>query len=361
MSDLLSNQIKLAEQNCLNWLIHSYKKYGVGGFPHSRWMYLPAGFAWQKDYPETSGYLIENLIKSNRSDAQSIAISCAQWLRRLQTEDGYYHSGVRFTSKSAFNTAQILFGLRDAFEYTNDASYFEAMEKSYLALIQNIDSNGIFKHNLYQKGYFATYYSRCIWPLLKIDQKYYNGINKDRLNQSLYHLFNNKNEHSFFNNCGFIPDQAALSHPVAYALEGFLESAILLQDELIEKYILEILSRMCIQVQEQTKIPAYYYNNLTGDYSFICVTGQIQMAAIFLKAYQRTLQKTYKTAAEVLLPAILQWQIKSRSADHKGAFPSSIPIWKNYFPFRYTNWTAKFFLDLCQLWESLENIQDKNN
>lgn len=356
----MSAQLKQAADDSLNWLLNSYSQYGRGGFPHSRWMYLPSFIAWQKDYPETSGYLIENLLSSKNDVAISIGINCAHWLQSIQSEDGFYYSGVKFKNKSAFNTAQILFGLHTAYKYTQEPGLFTSMEKSYHALLNNIDQQGRFKSHLYKPGYFGTYYSRCIWPLLQIDQAYFNNTKQDHFNKSLNYLFKNKNEFGFFNNCGFEPNKSALSHPVAYALEGFLESAILLNDQLIEKYILEILSRMCEQVHHQNKIPAYYQTNMLGDYSYVCVTGQIQMGVLFLKAYKRTNQMHYKEAAELLIPSILQWQIKSRSADHNGAFPSSMPIWKNYFPFRYTNWTAKFFLDLCQLWEAIENnVEEK--
>lgn len=361
MDSGISAQLKQAADDSLNWLLHSYSQYGRGGFPHSRWMYLPAFVAWQKDYPETSGYLIENLLSSKHEYAISTGINCAHWLSSIQSEDGYYHSGVEFKTKSVFNTAQIIFGLSAAYKYTKDQKLLSSIEKSYHALLINIDQHGKFKSYLYQPGYFATYYSRCIWPLLQIDQTYFNYKNQNQIAKSLNYLFKNKNEFGFFSNCGFELNKKALSHPVAYALEGFLESAILLNDLRIENYILEILNRMCEQIQQKNKIPAYYQMNLVGDYSFICVTGQIQMCVLFLKAYQRTNQIHYKEAADLLIPSILQWQIKSGSADHKGAFPSSMPIWKNYFPFRYTNWTAKFFLDLCQLWEALENIQEKNN
>ena len=354
MDPAFRDQLKQAAQDSLNWLLTSYHHFGQGGFPHSRWMYLPSFLAWQKDYPETSGYLIENLLSSKNATVISAGINCAHWLQSIQSKDGFYHSGVDFNTKSAFNTAQILFGLDAAYKFSPDPGIFLTMEKSYDALLNNIDAQGIFKSHLYQPGYFASYYSRCIWPLLQIDQTYFNNKNVDQIEKSLNYLFKNKNEFGFFDNCGFEPNNKALSHPVAYALEGFLESAILLNDQHIEKYILEILNRICDQIHSHHKIPAYYENNITGDYSFICVTGQIQICVLLLKAYQRTYQNHYKEAAEQLIPSILQWQIKSGSAQHKGACPSSIPIWKNYFPFRYTNWTVKFFLDLCQLWDEID-------
>lgn len=158
---------------------------------------LPSFLAWQKDYPETSGYIIENLLSTKNEEAISVGIGCTHWLQSIQSKDGFYHSGVAFNNKSAFNTAQILFGLHASYKYSSDPGIFLTMEKSYHALLNNIDPAGVFKSHLYQPGYFASYYSRCIWPLLQIDQTYFENKNVDQIEKSLNYLFKNKNEFGF--------------------------------------------------------------------------------------------------------------------------------------------------------------------
>ena len=115
---------------------------------------------------------------------------------------------------------------------------------------------------------------------------------------------------------------------------------------------------MCIQVQEQTKIPAYYYNNLTGDYSFICVWSKSKMA-IFLNRTSTDPTKTYKTVAEVFLPLILQ--MANKSSPGLRDVPSSIPIWKNYFPFLAIpiGQPKFFFLEQCRIGNHLRIFRIK--
>ncbi len=353
MSAIKPEVVQQAAERSLNWLLHAYSAHGQGGFPHSRWICFPSRIAWKKDYPETSGYLIENLLNSTKPEAHLAAIHCADWLTQIQSQDGYYHSGVNYKTKSAFNTSQILFGLDAAYRHTGNPLYFKAMQNAFNALIENIDQNGHFTKYLYHEGYFASYYSRSIWPLLQIDQKYFNASNQPKIESALQLLYLNKNSDQFFNHCGFKPNAPAISHSVAYTLEGFLESAVLCQNHEMFQYILNILYKICAQIHSNKKIPAYYNHDLTGNYSFICTTGQIQMCCVLMKAYLYTQEETFKLSSEYLLQEILQWQIKKKSPEHAGAFPSSIPIWGAYFPFRYTNWTTKFFLDACYLWTKM--------
>ncbi|MBK8485959.1 MAG: hypothetical protein IPL31_16805 [Saprospiraceae bacterium] len=343
-------QIKEAEMRSLKWLLSSYLKHGTGGFPHSRWNYLPACIAWTKDYPETTGYLIENLLSKQtleKTQTKKIAEASGDWLLAIQNPEGYFCSGVKFKKPSVFNTAQILFGFHELYLLTKEEKYLNGLKKAFNWILKNINPAGILTAGLYVEGYYAAYYSRALWPLILADKQYFKTENIISLTNSMDSLFSNKNEFHFFNNCGFSKSQSAISHTVAYALEGFYESSTLLNNKGIQSYIIEILEIISNQILKYKKTPGSYYNNLTGDYSFVCVTGEAQFCALLLKVYHQTEILKLKEAAKILFGNLLKYQIHSASPEHHGAFPSSVPIWKSYFPFRYTNWTNKFFLDAC--------------
>jgi hypothetical protein len=345
------NQIATAERNAIEWLINAFS-HGHGGFPHSRWMHLPTAFAWNKDYAETTGYLLENLLEYNADvhpGLSKIAISAGDWLVRVQSKEGYYHSGIKFKKSSAFNTAQVLFGLDTLYMHTQNNKYMDALSKSYNWLINSIDENGLLRKGLYVEGYYPAYYLRALWPLIMIDQKYFDSKNKNSLLKSLEHLFATKYRSGFFADCGFFPGKPAILHAVVYTLEGFYECSKLMGREDIKTSILQILDGICLIIRHQHKTPAYLNDDFEADFSFICVSGQAQLCALLLKVYLDFGNFVYKESADLLFKQLVHWQIKSNSKEHNGAFPSSLPVWKNYFPFRYTNWTMKFFLDACWL------------
>jgi hypothetical protein len=345
------HDIESSEKAAMQWLINAYS-HGQGGFPHSRWMFLPAMFAWNKEYAETTGYLLENLLEYNTGiipGLREVALSAGDWLLRIQSKEGYYHSGTRFVKPSAFNTAQVLFGLDKLYKHTKDEKYIPAIAKAYEWMLLAIGIDGKMHKGLYVDDYYPAYYARAIWPMILIDQKYYNSVNQEKILRSMELLFSYKNAQGFFDHSSFYPGKVSSLHTVAYTLEGFYESSKLCDHYQMRKYILEILDRFCQIIQTHKKSPGYIHNDFKPDFSFVCVSGQAQVCALLLKAYNDHGKTEYRKAARILFLQLLDWQIKSSSIEHNGAFPSSIPVWRHYFPFRYTNWTVKFFLDGCSL------------
>jgi hypothetical protein len=339
------NRIR-AERNAMDWMINAYR-YGKGGFPHSRWMYLPDVIAWQKDYAETSGYFIENLLDWNsdsHKDTQKIALNTGKWLLKIQAPEGYYHSGIQFVKASAFNTGQVLFGLDQLYSHTGDKAYLNALKKAFEYLANGIHNDGSMYRGLYVNSYYATYYSRMLWPMIMIDLKYFKSLHAGRLVQSVMHLFNKKNNSGFFDDSGFYKNKASLLHTVIYTLEGFYECSKFLKASEINRYVLNILDELCLWFDKTNKTPGYISANFTPDYSFICVSGQAQLCALLLKVYRDENKNHYKDIAIQLFNQLCSWQ---NQTGHRGALPSSIPVWRPYFPFRYTHWTMKFFLDAC--------------
>lgn len=345
------NQVMSAERAAMEWLCNSYS-HGKGGFPHSRWMYLPSPFAWQGDYAETTGYLIENLLDFNAGvvpGLSKMAEAAGSWLIHIQSKEGYFHSGTQFKKPSAFNTAQIIFGLDVLYTKTRNEKYFRSMSDAFHWLIEAMNEDGKCEKGLYVSGYYAAYYARALWPLMLIDQKYFNSTNESKLLTSLNYLYSCKNPEGFFNNMEFYPGKAASLHTVAYTLEGFYECSRLSGLVEMRMYIVNILDRIGSMIQKHQKTPAHVYPDFKADFSFVCITGQAQLCALYLKLYSDLRNPVYKDIAVLLFKQLLNWQIKSDSAEHNGALPSSMPVWKNYFPLRYTNWTMKFFLDACGL------------
>lgn len=336
-----------AEQLALAWLVQAHIKANFNGFSHSKRLWLPECVSWQKPYPETTGYLIENFLRFNNGgflENSLIGLKSANWLCEIQSSAGYYFSGVNSKKPSSFNTSQIIFGLEEAFLFNGHSKYKEALTLSIEWLMGLIGTDGKWESGLYRSGYFASYYSRAIWPLIRTE---YLPGQREKAIKSLEFLWTNVNEFYSFNDWGFDKFQPALSHTIAYTIEGFLESAVVINREDIINYCLQSLEVFSNVIQDNGGLSARYDPNWKVCSHSKCVAGQAQVISLLAKAFQISSNSVYKKTALKLFEEMLSWQIKSNKKSFNGAFPASLPIYGEYFPFRYVNWSNKFFLDAC--------------
>ncbi len=343
------NQLDLAEKRTIEWLLNSYS-HGSGGFPHSRWIFLPKPWAWTGDYAETTGYLIENLLEFNTAcnpEMKHVAASAGAWLVRIQSQDGYFFSGTHFNTPSVFNTAQILFGLDQLYRHTHESKYKDSLSKAFLWLIHSMNENAHFSVGLYHSDFYSAYYARALWAMLLIDESYFNSKYRNLLENSVDVLYSYNVSGQTLHNMGFFPDKPALLHTVMYSLEGLYESSKILGRSDIESCSLQLLEKLVNHISQMKSTPGKLFPDFSFDTSFICVTGQAQLCSLLLKVDRSIDFPLFRGTAHKLFQQLLNWQNHSHNSEHCGALPSSIPVWGKYFPFRYTNWTLKFFLDAC--------------
>lgn len=333
----------------MQWLLYAHEHHGQGGFPHSRWMALADAYAWKPDYPETTGYLIENLLEYNRifPDRQDVVAElCGEWLLKIQAGDGYFYSGVEKKKSSSFNTAQILGGLDLLYRKTKKANYLEAIQMAHSWLIQQIHTSGYWTEGLYVKNYFSVYYARALWLLIRIDQDYFNSASEEILRKSFDWLVA-KTEKSFYANSSFFPGRSSISHNLMYALEGLYECGKLLGNDPVIDWV-DKKMQYCNQLNSKSNtFPGKFNASGKASFASICVCGQAQAVSLNAKLFLGLNNEQHLDAAQKLMSTLVKWQKQSDDPEHDGAFPSSIPVWGSYFPLRYVNWTNKFFLDAC--------------
>ncbi len=144
---------------------------------------------------------------------------------------------------------------------------------------------------------------------------------------------------------GFGPDQPAFTHTIAYTLEGFLESALLLDEAgIFEKTIVSANHFLKIR-KAQGRTAGAYDTQWRGNYRFLCPAGNAQFGILYYRLYEVTGQAHYRQAAWDFLNEMMGTQVLGDNPDTFGAIPGSRPFWGPYLRFRYPNWAAKFFLD----------------
>ena len=361
----------------LAWLRRSMEATGGQGSSHS-WSPL---FGWAKAYPETTGYLIETLLDYAELDKdeslRDLAYQCANWLVSIQLPNGAF-PGLLAGNKepSVFNTAMILFGLarvnptpnpspegRGDVERTATSSDVSSTVRSTSPLpsgegsgvgltravswlLSTLEPDFSWRKHAYIPGFTPSYYTRAVWGVLKANQILQSTETEYAMRQALHYYAQRLLPNGAVHDWGFQPGKPAFTHTMAYTLEGFLESAVLLNEkEIIDKKILAGDIFLTIREKAGGRTAGRYDEQWQGDYSFVCVTGNCQFSVFYHRLWEITREEKFLAAAFSFLAEILGFQRLGKNKNRFGALPGSAPLWGPYLRWRYPNWGVKFFLD----------------
>jgi len=332
----------------LVWLRRSIEATGGQGSSHS-WSPL---FGWAKSYPETTGYLIETLLnyaELKQDDLlRNLASRCANWLVSIQLPSGAF-PGLLAGHKepSVFNTAMILFGLS---RKTSSPSAKESLGRAVDWLVSTLESDFSWRKHSYVPGFTPSYYTRAVWGVLQANQILQNPENEEKMRHALHFYARRFLPNGGVRDWGFWPEKPAFTHAMAYTLEGFLESAILLGEvEILQKTIASGERFLEVSAQAGNRTAGRYDERWRGDYSFLCVTGNCQFSVFFHRLWELSGEDKFRCAADSFLSEIIDFQYLGKNKNRFGGLPGSIPVWGPYLRFRYPNWGLKFFLDAMRL------------
>lgn len=304
-------------------------------------------FGWRPAYPETTGYLIETLLRyavlKNRPELREAAIGCADWLCQIQMPSGAFASGVvGGRQPSVFNTAQILFG----FAETSDAAHRKIhIEKSVDWLLDTLEPDGSWQQAAFVPGFAPSYYTRAIRGVLRANDVLQRTDIERAMRRALHFYAARFTPENTVRDWGFQPNEAAFTHTIAYTLEGFLECAVRLGEHKILEKTAACLDSLLTIRSRVGRTAGRYDEHWRGDYSFVCLTGNAQLSIVCRRLFQITGEPKFARAAKAFLAEIIGYQRFSPNPNLHGAIPGSAPFSGKYMRWRYPNWAAKFFLD----------------
>ena len=131
---------KIHIESAISWLLKAQEK-GKGGFSRQYSLYK----GWDKPYPETTGYIIETMIKAssylNKREYKDSAFLAGEWLLNIQNKNGSF-SDVD-GNPQAFDTAQVISGFISLYEISKDLKFLNASCKAgeWLVSIQEKDGS----------------------------------------------------------------------------------------------------------------------------------------------------------------------------------------------------------------------------
>jgi len=363
MSDLKGNLGGFEKQTALKVVINWVKKaqYTHGGFS--------AGYSfakgWLPSYPETTGYLIPSLFSLGKflSDLEccKMAHKAAMWLQIIQNKEGWYpskyYSSDISLKPSVFNTAQIAQGLLSAYKAAKDESFLYSACKAAKWIIAQQEPDGFWCRWAYN-NIPHTYYSRVSWILVEIGIVTENPLLIRAANKNLDWVLSQQLENGWFRNNGFLDHLKPLTHTIAYTMEGILEAGILLNRiDLVESAQKAADSLLQIFKRENW-LKGTYDQFLNSQDNWSCITGNAQIALVWLRLYEIINNREYLKAAKSLNNWLCSTQVRVNGREFPpGGLKGSHPVWGQYDPFSMPLHAAKFFIDTLLL----EMTIDKNS
>jgi len=313
---------------------------------------------WRGSYPETSGYIVLTFFDLARAradaDARERAVRIARWLCREQHPTGGIANPWYGAERPiVFDTGQVLSGLVRAFEETGDPAFLDAAEKAGDWLVEIADADGLWSRHTYL-GVMHAYNTRVAWPLLSL-HALRPTRERERVARANLDWAVARQRDGWFESCGFAAGEAPFTHTIAYALQGLVEAGLLLD----EPAYLAAAARGAEAVLGHLRTDGFLPGRIdvggrprTG---FCCLTGNAQMAIVWLRLFQLSGEARLRTAAERSLRYVMACQdVAGPDADVRGGIKGSQPIWGGYAPFTYPNWAAKFFVDALLLRERVD-------
>jgi hypothetical protein len=340
-----------------DWILRSYEACGRTGSAgyYSSISWLTEFKKWSPSYPETTGYIIPTLIAYSRLVDErkyaEIAISMAEWLLTLQTNDGWLAGGFfqgSNSNPSVFNTGQVIKGLVAAYEFSGQERFLVGSVKASLWLSKVQDSDGAWRNYAFWKRFSPSYYSEVCWPLLMVWKLSSDSRFKTSAMKGLNYIQERQKDNGVIAGWGFEPGAKALTHTIGYTINGMLESALILGDEGGKFWACGFKAADVLRsLQEQRGELAGQYDEVwKPSYWFACLTGNAQMAICWARIHGIKRDLNFLGAALTAFDVVLNCQFMPRLAhENRGGIPGSHPSWAKYMKFKYPNWAVKYFMD----------------
>jgi hypothetical protein len=312
---------------------------------------------WSSSYPETTGYIVPTLLalaKALGDDRyRERAAKCVDFLLSVQLPDGGFPAlevADNRTKPSPFNSAQIVHGLQQWHQQTRDVRVLDAIVRAAHWICDMQDLDGAWRRYFY-KGLACTYSAHAACWLAELGAYAGEPRFQAAALQNLHWVLAHRDPATgWFDACGFSEaDHAArraYTHTIAYTLWGVL----LLSERLTVREGVDAVRAAAESLMhrlERSKVmPGILNHEWRAQSSFVCLTGNAQLAILWLKLAETGGDLRYVSAAFKAIDQVKRAQsLTSAAPGIRGGIPGSWPIGGEYISYALPNWAAKFFAD----------------
>jgi len=308
---------------------------------------------WGGAYPETTGYIIPTFLSyadaAAVSGARERAMRMADWEIEVQLPDGAVRSGMLGgkVGPAVFNTGQVLFGWVAAHAASAEERYSRAATRAAEWLVRIQDDDGAWrKHlSLLTTSAVHTYNVRAAWGLAVTGKELGERRWVDAAIKNCDWSITQQLDNGWFAANGFADFEDPLLHTIGYVLEGLLGVGELLgREHYVDVAIAGLTPLMALH--SKTGVLKGRYNRWwRATVSWRCITGEAQLALVASRLARITGEAKCSEFADTLTFGVAELQDVDSPYSESCGIAGSHPIWGGYGPFNYLNWAAKFFMD----------------
>jgi uncharacterized protein YyaL (SSP411 family) len=315
---------------------------------------------WAPSYPETTGYTIPTLLNAsqvyNAPQWYKLAYSLAEYeLSHATAEGGVVHWRSGANVPIVFDTGQVMFGWIAAYRASQENGYLLAALRagSWLSAIQG--QTGSWKTHQHLNT-IKTIDTRVAWAMLELHQITHEPSLHEAAVRNLEWAVQQQDPSGWFDRCSFVVGKPPYIHTLAYTAEGLFECGTLLGEEKFIQTAQKTADALLERQRPDGGLPGTFGPTWSDPANWSCLTGNAQMARLWLRFYQLTKSEKYLQAARKAIGFVAGVQnIRTSNANLRGAIPGSQPLWGEYERFKTPNWAAKFFLDAIMQLEEVES------
>ncbi|MFH1893551.1 MAG: hypothetical protein ABIK83_12825 [Candidatus Zixiibacteriota bacterium] len=166
-------------------------------------------------------------------------------------------------------------------------------------------------------------------------------------------------------NMAFMKEETPLTHTIAYTIRGLIESSRYQSGpdrhrtmEVVLMAAENLMKRFELRKPTPYSMPDYLPARLNDKWKpgaeYSCLTGNCQIAIIWLKLFELTEDARFLNAALKIIDHVKATQsLDSSNPGIRGGIAGSFPIQGGYSPYSYPNWPPKFFADALILQEKM--------
>lgn len=339
-------------RSAMQWLCRAQDATGSGGISYGY------GFleGWLPAYPETTGYAIPTFLRYANLTGENAyidrALAMAEWELTVQGADGGFaggHINSRGSRASvAFDTGQILQGLVAIYRQSGREKFLRAAKHAGNWLVEHMSEEGTWRDVLphQDRPRQRAYNARTSWALLEIAEVTRHERYRAAAQRSLVWTGRCQSPNGWFRENSFEVGRPALTHTIAYVLEGLLESWSYLQEPSLLEATLRGAEELRKQFERRGRLPATFAENWESLDTYTCLAGCAQTAVVWLRLFEVTRQNRFLDAAQRMNQYLKTVQIPAGiDPSAEGGVPGSHPVYGAYERLRLPNWAAKFFAD----------------
>lgn len=314
------------------WILRAKEVTGDGGI--SKGYNLLTG-RWEPSYPETSGYAIPTLLDyyqaTGLSQYRETALRIAEYLLTVQMSEGAIPDWRSLRDGRpvpvVFDTGQVIFGWLRAYEETGDERYERAALRAanWLTACQHA---GGFWSKFQHLGTVKVIDTRVAWALLEtyclISHRRYLEAARHNLEWAL----TQQEVNGWFRNCSFRVGAHPITHTIAYTTEGLLESGLLLSEDRYVEAAKRTADLLLSKQRKEGALSSTFDSRWNATSRSSCLTGNCQMAYIWLRLYELIGQNDYLDAARKAIVYVAATQdLRTPDQNVRGGIGGSHPIY----------------------------------